>query len=86
MLHESVRKHFKEGDEVRIRVNGRYGDVISGRLKSISTLSHDLAEKEESGGGDVKSIGVKVFDVTIITIAPLPWLRPGMRGEAELWQ
>ncbi|MGI5923379.1 MAG: HlyD family secretion protein [Lentisphaeria bacterium] len=84
VLHESVRKHFKEGDEVRIRVNGRYGDVISGRLKSISTLSHDLAEKEESGGGDVKSIGVKVFDVTITTTAPLPWLRPGMRGEAEL--
>lgn len=84
VLHESVRKHFKEGDEVRVHVNGRYADVISGRLKSISTLSHDLAEKEESGGGDIKSIGVKVFDVVITTTTPLSWLRPGMRGEAEL--
>ena len=84
VLHESVRKHFKEGDEVRIRVNGRYADAISGRLKSISTLSHDLAEKDESGGGDVKTFGVKVFDVVITTTEPLSWLRPGMRGEADL--
>jgi len=84
VLHESVRKHFKEGDEVRIRVNGRYAEVITGQLKSISTLSHDLAEKDESGGGDIKTFGVKVFDVVITTTSTLAWLRPGMRGEAEI--
>jgi multidrug resistance efflux pump len=84
VLHESVRKHFQEGDEVQIRINGRYGEPIAGQIKSISTLSHDLAEKEEGGGGEVKDFGVKVFDVVVSTQESLSWLRPGMQGEAEL--
>jgi len=84
-LPESVRKYFKEGDAATVRLQGRHDEPIACTVKSISTLSHDLAEKDESDWGPSgKGFGVKVFDV-VLAIGTVPaWVRPGMVGEATL--
>ena len=84
-LPESVRKFFKEGDAATVCLQGRKHEPIACTVKSISTLSHDLAEKDESGWGlGGKGFGVKVFDV-VLAIPKVPeWVRPGMVGEAEM--
>ena len=48
ILLESRRQFHAEGDKVLIYINGRKDKPLKGRLKSISTLSHDLAEKENA--------------------------------------
>ena len=84
-MPESVRKYFKEGDAATVCLQGRQYEPIPCTVKSISTLSHDLAEKDESGWGlGGKGFGVKVFDV-VFTITKVPeWVRPGMIGDAEM--
>ena len=85
VLREAVRKHFSEGDPVSIRLQGRASVPISGRVDSISTLSHDLAEKEEGSWGSIdREFGVKVFDLVIKPEGPLDWVRPGMVGSASI--
>lgn len=85
VLLESVRKYFTEGDTAIVRLRGRGDQPVSCRLKSISTLSHDLAEKAESDWGAVgKEFGVKVFDVVLEMTDETDWVRPGMIGEAQL--
>ena len=85
VLLESRRQYHQEGDKVEVRLNG-YKDVpIMGRIKSISTLSHDLAEKENTALNRDRRFGVNVFDVIIVPDGIVDWLRPGMYGEAELF-
>lgn len=85
VMRESVRKHFAVNDPVSIRLRGRGDDPIKGRIKSISMLSHDLAEKEEGDWGSVgREFGVKVFDVVVVADAQCDWVRPGMIGTAEV--
>jgi multidrug resistance efflux pump len=82
---ESVRKHFQPGDAVRLRLYGNLDQVIMGQVKSISTFSHDLAEKEEgSWGATNREFGVKVFDVVIVMSVPVERVYPGMVGFAEI--
>jgi multidrug resistance efflux pump len=82
---ESVRKHFQPGDAVRLRLYGNLDQVIMGQIKSISTFSHDLAEKEEgSWGATNREFGVKVFDVVIVMSVPVERVYPGMVGFAEI--
>ena len=83
-LHESVRKYFSEGDAVTIRLRGKADHPVRGTVKSISTLSHDLAEKEESHWGGAREFGVKVFDVIVDVTEDGDWVRPGMVGSAEI--
>jgi|GEM_PF-1341746 multidrug resistance efflux pump len=84
VMRESVRKHFAVGDPALVTLRGRGDDPVQGRIASISTLSHDLAEKEEGSWSSVgREFGVKVFDVVIATDGPCPWIRPGMVGAAE---
>ena len=83
-MHESVRKYFSEEDPVTIRLRGRADEPVRGRIESISTLSHDLAEKDESHWGGDREFGVKVFDVTCETTEGGDWVRPGMIGSAEI--
>lgn len=84
VLLEAVRKHFNEGDKVVVRLNGMQDQPITCSLKTISTLSHDLSEKENAGWNRDQKFGVKVFDVTIQKNEEASWLRPGMVGVAEL--
>ena len=83
-LHESDRKYFNDGDEVIVRLNGRLQQPLVCKLRSISTLSHDIADKKNAGWGDEQKLGVKVFDLIIEKTEEAPWLRPGMVGTAEL--
>ncbi|MBO7532400.1 MAG: hypothetical protein J6T46_00310, partial [Victivallales bacterium] len=83
-LYESARKYFNEGDEVIVRLNGRLQQPLVCKLRSISTLSHDIADKKNAGWGDEQKLGVKVFDLIIEKTEEAPWLRPGMVGTAEL--
>ena len=85
VLLESRRQFHAEGDEVKIYINGRKDLPLKGKLKSISTLSHDLAEKENAGWNRDKKFGVKVFDVVISLEGKADWLRPGMYGEADIF-
>ena len=85
VILESMRRHFEVGDPATILVRGR-GDVpVHGRIKSISTLPHDLAEKPEAEwGSQNRQYGVKVFDFVVSLDKPTDWLRPGMDGEVRL--
>jgi multidrug resistance efflux pump len=84
-LPESVRKYFREGDRANVCLQGRQDEPIQCTVKSISTLSHDLAEKDESDWGlGGKGFGVKVFDVVLAAGEVPEWVRPGMVGQAEL--
>ncbi|MBR4416036.1 MAG: efflux RND transporter periplasmic adaptor subunit [Victivallales bacterium] len=83
-LHESDRKYFNDGDEVIVRLNGRLQQPLVCKLRSISTLSHDIADKKNAGWGDEQKLGVKVFDLIIQKTEEASWLRPGMVGTAEL--
>jgi multidrug resistance efflux pump len=84
-MPESVRKYFKEGDAATVALQGRQHEPIPCTVKSISTLSHDLAEKDEADWGlGGKGFGVKVFDVVFAITAVPEWVRPGMVGEAEM--
>jgi len=85
MLPEAVREHFKTGDDTVVRLHGRMDEPVRGKIKSISTLPHDLAEKDESDwGSSEREFGVKVFDVVISIEDDADWVRPGMHGTAEL--
>ena len=85
ILLESRRQFHAEGDKVLIYINGRKDKPLKGHLKSISTLSHDLAEKENAGWNRDKKFGVKVFDIIIALDDKADWLRPGMYGEADIY-
>ncbi len=85
VLLESRRQFHSEGDMVMVYVNGRKDKPVKGRLKSISTLSHDLAEKENAGWNRDKKFGVKVFDIVIALEEKADWIRPGMFGEADIF-
>lgn len=84
ILLESRRQHHAEGDAVTLRLNGRKDAPVTGKIKSISTLSHDLAEKDDAGWNRDRKFGVKVFDVIITLDEETDWLRPGMFGEADV--
>ena len=84
-IAESVRKFFDVGDVVTIRLYGRMDVPVEGSIKSISTLPHDLAEKDEGSWGSVgREYGIKVFDVVIAVKGEADWVRPGMQGMGEL--
>ncbi|MBO4344926.1 MAG: HlyD family efflux transporter periplasmic adaptor subunit, partial [Victivallales bacterium] len=57
---------------------------FNAHIKTISTLSHDLAEKEDAGWERERRFGVKVFDVAIVLDDKVDWVRPGMFGEADV--
>ena len=85
VLLESRRQHHQENDRVLVRLNGYKDTPIEGRIKSISTLSHDLAEKDDVALNRDRRFGVNVFDVIIVPTSKVEWLRPGMFGEAEVF-
>ena len=68
VLLESRRQHHQENDRVMIRLNGYKDTPIEGRIKSISTLSHDLAEKDDVALNRDRRFGVNVFDVIIAVL------------------
>ncbi|MBQ6473880.1 MAG: hypothetical protein IJJ33_17970, partial [Victivallales bacterium] len=85
VLPEARRAFHEVGDQVKVFVNGRKDRPLTGTICSISTLSHDLTDKEEAGWNrDQKANGVKVFDVVIALDKNEAWLRPGMFGAATI--
>ncbi len=83
-IKESQRRFFNPGDPVEIRIIGRMGEPIAGRITAISTQARDSAEREEAGWGGPAEYGVKVYDVTVKPDEQQPWMRLEMHAECEL--
>ena len=84
VLPEARRQFHAENDKVKVRLNGYKDLEFNAHIKTISTLSHDLAEKEDAGWNRERRFGVKVFDVAIVLDDKVDWVRPGMFGEADV--
>lgn len=84
VIPEVHRQYHDVGDNVIVFLNGRKDAPLNGTIKSISTLSHDLAEKDNTGSKQTLKVGVKVFDVLITLNGDPGSLRPGMFGTAVL--
>jgi multidrug resistance efflux pump len=84
-IPEKLRKFYQEGDSVSIKTFGQADQVIQGKIKSISNLARDLAEKDKTTWDDVgKKYGIKVYDVVIEINKSEPFLKPGINGVATI--
>ncbi len=83
-IDEARRRFFNPGDPVEIRMIGRLGEPIAGRITAISEQARDQAEREEAGWGGPSEYGVKVYDVTITPGERQPWMRLEMHAECEI--
>lgn len=84
VLPEAVRKYFDKGDRVVVRLQGQLSQTIDCTLETISTLSHDISEKGNSGRNQNRKYGINVFDITIRLGEGGEVVRPGMTGVAEI--
>ncbi|MEA2013429.1 MAG: HlyD family efflux transporter periplasmic adaptor subunit [Verrucomicrobiota bacterium] len=85
VLSNADKKNLRDGDTVTLFIDGKNQIPIKGSIKNISPMSHDLAEKDSSSRGTSnKEFGVKVFDVVISSEKKMDWIKPGMRGRAEI--
>ncbi|MCL1888236.1 MAG: hypothetical protein FWF96_05140 [Kiritimatiellaeota bacterium] len=83
-LPEQYRRFFRVGDAARLRVVGRLGEEVAGRVAIVGELARDSSEREETGWGDPNhESGVKVYDVTVRPDALADWMRLGVH--AEVW-
>lgn len=83
-IDEAQRRFFNPGDLVKIRLIGRLGEPLSGRITAISEQARDQAEREESGWGGPSEYGIKVYDVTITPDERQAWMRLEMHAECEI--
>ena len=84
-MPEQYRRFFRVGDAARLRVVGRLGEEVAGRVTIVAELARDSSERDETGWGDPnRESGVKVYDVTVKPGEIADWMRLGVHAEAWL--
>jgi len=83
-LPEQYRRFFGAGDAAKLRVVGRLGGEVPGRVTLVGDIARDQGERDEQGWGDPNRIsGIKVYDVTVTPDKLESWMRIGVH--ADVW-